>query len=680
MNFNINSRLRRLYFFGLSLMILSSFVAPVALAVIPNDPLFANQWYLKRIRANWAWDEYRESPDVVIAVIDSGIDISHPDLIENIWKNTKEIPNNKIDDDKNGYVDDANGWDFVNNVFDPMPKFKKDFDENAVGHGTLVAGIIAAQGNNNIGIAGVTWKGKIMALKAIDDNGGGDSKNIVKAVNYAVDNGANIINLSFVGAGYNKDLEKAIQRAYDAGVIVVAAGGNERHGQDLDKKPMYPVCLGDKNKNNIVIGVAATGPQDEKADFSGFGSKCIDIAAPGISIMGTTIFSEKYGVSGQRFDKYFDGYWSGTSLAVPMVSGAIALIEQTNPGLKPKEVIDVLLSSSEEIDSKNPGYEGKLGVGRLDVEEAVLKAKMRKNILHFNVAVANYPEPGIVRIINQDGTFGKEFSTGNSLINLTVGDVNKDGSSELIVAPMGAGRPEVKIYNADGKLLKKLLVFSPNWRYGVNLAAGDLNDDGKDEIAVVGGAGANSEIKIFSFEGKLLKKIIAFPMPFNKGVNISIGDIDSNGTLELAVIPASNANAQVRIFNFSGKVLTQFMAYDKNIRGGFNIEVPNVYSSIRRSGQIIISPFDGIDSYVKIFDNRGRLVRRFAALSQNYNSGINFSSGDLDYDGEPELVISGGKNIPYISIYETNGLMRKTLSLGKNKSKYSIKTAIMYFK
>ncbi|MDD4412418.1 MAG: S8 family serine peptidase [Patescibacteria group bacterium] len=680
MNFNINSRLRRLYFFGLSLMILSSFVAPVALAVIPNDPLFANQWYLKRIRANWAWDEYRESPDVIIAVIDSGVDINHPDLAENVWKNTKEIPNNKIDDDKNGYIDDVNGWDFVNNVFDPMPKFKKGFDENAVGHGTLVAGIIAAQGNNNIGITGVTWKGKIMALKAIDDRGDGDSKNIVKAVNYAVDNGANVINVSFVGAGYNKDLEKAIQRAYDAGVIVVAAGGNEGHGQDLDKKPMYPVCLGDKNKNNIVIGVAATGPQDEKADFSGFGSKCIDIAAPGISIMGATIFSEKYGVSGQRFDKYFDGYWSGTSLAAPMVSGAIALIEQANPGLKPKEVIDVLLSSTEEINSKNPGYEGKLGIGRLDVEEAVLKAKMRKNILRFNVAVANYPEPGIVKIINQDGTFGKEFSTGNSLINLAVGDVNKDGSSELIVAPMGAGRPEVKIYNADGKLLKKLLVFSPNWRYGVNLAAGDLNDDDKAEIAVAGGAGANSEIKIFSFEGKLLKKIVAFPTPFNKGVNISIGDIDSNGTLELAAIPASNANAQVRIFNFSGKVLTQFMTYDKNTKGGFNVEVPNVYSSIKRSGQIIVSPLDGIDSYVKIFDNRGRLVRRFAALSQNYNGGINFSSGDLDYDGEPELVISGGKNIPYISIYEASGLMRKTLSLGKSKSKYSIKTAIMYFK
>ncbi|MEK7172423.1 MAG: S8 family serine peptidase, partial [Patescibacteria group bacterium] len=206
-------------------------------SIIPSDTYFTNQWYLQKIKAVEAWDQIRESPNITIAIIDSGVQINHPDLASNLWANSKEIPGNNIDDDKNGYIDDVYGWDFVNNVADPSPKFMPGFTEAGILHGTIVAGIAAASGNNAAGIAGVTWSAKIMALKVLDDKGEGSTDRVVKAIDYAVANGANIINLSFVGADYSNSLNEAIKRAYSAGVIIVAAVGNEEnqnYGSSLD--------------------------------------------------------------------------------------------------------------------------------------------------------------------------------------------------------------------------------------------------------------------------------------------------------------------------------------------------------------------------------------------------------------------------------------------------------------
>ncbi len=196
-------------------------------SIIPSDTYFNNQWYLQKIKAVQAWNVIRESPNIIIAVLDSGVQIDHPDLKDNIWVNKKEIPDNGIDDDKNGFADDSNGWDFVNNLPDPAPKFKEGFTEDGILHGTIIAGIAAAAGNNAAGVAGITWKAQIMPIKVLDDKGEGNTAKVVKGIDYAVANGAGIINLSFVGFGYSKSLDDAVKRAYDAGVIVVAAGGNE---------------------------------------------------------------------------------------------------------------------------------------------------------------------------------------------------------------------------------------------------------------------------------------------------------------------------------------------------------------------------------------------------------------------------------------------------------------------
>ena len=230
----------------------AEFNSSYSASITPSDSFYSKQWYLEKIRAPYAWDKVRETPNVVIAVIDSGVQIKHPDLYPNIWVNAKEIPGNGLDDDGNGFIDDYNGWDFIDNVPDPSPKFEEDYTEAGVMHGTVVAGIVAAVGNNASGISGVSWKAKIMPLRVLDDKGEGHTSEVIRAIDYAIANGADIINFSFVGFDYSRGLYEAIERAHKAGIVMVAAAGNEQsggEGYNLDETPMYPAC--DDGDDNI---------------------------------------------------------------------------------------------------------------------------------------------------------------------------------------------------------------------------------------------------------------------------------------------------------------------------------------------------------------------------------------------------------------------------------------------
>ena len=255
-------------------LFLFSLVLPANAGITPNDPYYLRQWYLPKIGADSAWTKIRETPDITVAVIDSGVDINNPDLKNNIWVNTKEVAGNGLDNDHNGFIGDINGWDFVNNVPDPSPKFDDGWTEAGISHGTMVAGIIGAEGDNSIGVTGVTWKTKIMPLRVLNDRGEGKISSVVRAIDYAVANGADIINLSFVTYNYSDALQGAIARAYKAGVIVVAAAGNDQtngEGRNTSKSPIYPACMDGTHGENMVIGVAATDALDQKAPFSSYG-------------------------------------------------------------------------------------------------------------------------------------------------------------------------------------------------------------------------------------------------------------------------------------------------------------------------------------------------------------------------------------------------------------------------
>lgn len=351
------------------LFVLFFFLAPSALAVVPpNDHFFSDQWYLQKIQAPLAWQTTTGSNDVVVAVLDTGFDLNHPDLVQNAWMNTREIPGNGIDDDGNGFVDDVQGWDFIDHDNTPEPTISTTYDEGAVSHGTVIAGIIGATTNNEIGIAGINWHVKLMNVRILDNMGVGNSLMAREGIEYAVKNGAKIINLSFTGFDDDPQLETTIKSANNAGVLVVAAVGNTKDGGiNVDQTPIYPACDGHGQPDNGIIGVASTDRTDTKSTFSNYGATCTDIAAPGEDILSTVYQND---VWAPFVDGFYQDSWSGTSMSAPMVSGAAALLHVSHPRLTPSQIKNVLRLSADPVHVTGDAS-GKMGAGRLNIASAL---------------------------------------------------------------------------------------------------------------------------------------------------------------------------------------------------------------------------------------------------------------------------------------------------------------------
>ena len=292
------------------------------LQAIPSDAQFDTLWGLHNtgqtvngtagtadadIDAPEAWDISTGSPNVIVAVIDSGIAYDHPDLAPNIWTNPGEIAGNGVDDDGNGFVDDVHGWDFLMNDNDPMDPVDLNSGGNE-GHGTHVAGTIAGAGNNGTGITGVMWTARVMALKAGGVDRSLSTIGIINAIHYAIDKGARVINASFIGPECSLIFYDAVRAANAAGVLFVAAAGNS--ASDNDNVPNFPsnfsapsVCAGRQTAALAnVIAVAATDQHDQLASFSNFGSTTVQVAAPGIRINSTTPTSNIRTILFHNFD------------------------------------------------------------------------------------------------------------------------------------------------------------------------------------------------------------------------------------------------------------------------------------------------------------------------------------------------------------------------------------------
>jgi len=666
--------IKKIHILPLFILIITGLVLTTnqALALTPLDTYYGHQWYLKRTNALQAWDKVKQTDKVVVAVIDSGVQINHPDLKNNIWINPREIPGNNKDDDNNGYIDDVNGWDFVNNTADPSPKFDPDYTEDGITHGTLVAGIIAGQGNNNEGIAGIAWHTKIMPLKVMTDGGQGSTFKIIKAIDYAIANGADIINLSFVGSEYNKSLDLAIKRAYDAGVLIVAAGGNEEgggFGNFLDKNPLYPVCHDGSKAENRVIGVAATDPLDQKINFSGYGN-CIDIAAPGMSIFGTSFYAPN---QSKVLDKYYDGYWSGTSLAVPIISGTLALIKQANPKLTNQEVQEVLLTTTDNINLLNPQFINKLGVGRVNIDAAITVAQAKLGEKKYGIITNFQTEKEIKsktassKIMNTNGQILNELPnlTEN---NFTSGDLNGDGIFEIIFISKINNQTTLQILDRQGRFLKSFSInseFNPG-----SLAIGDVNHDGLGEIIIGANTNNKPEVKIFNQTGKLLVSWLAYGANFKGGVSVAVGDLNQDKIAEIITAPMSQGGAHIRVFNQNGRILQQFFAYDKNIRGSFKVAVGNVLFNTKQEGtNIIVASGKGMSPYLRIFNAEGTLKRKFAVYSTKFVNGFNLGVADMNHDGLDEIIVgSGPGGNSEIKIFKGTGQVVNTFNLNSEKT------------
>lgn len=283
----------------------------------PNDAKFAEQWSHAKVGSQTAWSQITGDRSVVVAVVDTGVDYKHPDLAANMYVNNLEIAGNGKDDDNNGYVDDYYGWDFFDDDNDPMDETSSANQ----GHGTHCAGIIGAVGNNGIGVVGSSQQVTIMPVRFLGPKGEGGLVGAVKAIDYAVENGADVISASFgveATAGQVAPLLEAIERARDKGVLFVAAASND--GKNNDEFEVYPANAAYSN----VISVAASDRSDGRPSWSNYGKK-VSLAAPGHEIL-STLPDGKY------------GSLSGTSMAAPMVAGAAALLIAKNRELEKNEV------------------------------------------------------------------------------------------------------------------------------------------------------------------------------------------------------------------------------------------------------------------------------------------------------------------------------------------------------
>ncbi|MEJ0020978.1 MAG: S8 family serine peptidase [Candidatus Doudnabacteria bacterium] len=416
-------------------------------AVTTSDPFFTadasdidKQWYLPKIKVPDAWGYTKGLNSVIVAVIDTGIHASHVELNDgrviggfNVLTNQPILANTNSDDN---------------------------------GHGTSVAGVIGAIPNNVIGIAGIDWNIKLMPVKAIGADGSGDTSAVAGGIVWATDHGANIINLSLGGSGFNADLtlSNAITYAYNHGVLIVSAAGNDQadHGLNLDTSVVYPVCA--DNGSNMVLGVAATDSNDLKADFSNFGHNCVDISAPGERIITTAYLPNN------PSDNVLI-YGSGTSLAAPIVSGVAALLKSTNVNLSNVDLQNILMKTSDPIDALNQtsclggSCNGFLGKGRINALSSVMPQPFLDGSLFREAATGNiyFIENKTKRLVSAFVMTQRGFDTtsimnefNNQLASLPTGSPLPPVDGTLI---MSSGDPQVYVLYQGLKRPVTYLVF-----------------------------------------------------------------------------------------------------------------------------------------------------------------------------------------------------------------------------
>lgn len=414
------------------------------LQTIPNDTHFSKQWGLFNegsfslspavedadIDMDLAWDVETGDTSIIIAVLDSGLKMNHPDINGRVWKNWNESSDEQ-DSDNNGYVGDVFGWDFANDDNDPT-------DDQ--GHGTNVAGIIGAEATNDIGYAGVDWYAKLMICKILENDEGFYSW-WTDAIYYAVDNGANVLNMSVGGSGFSAMMEEAIDYAHDNGVLVVACMMNE----DSDVV-YYPAGY----TNTIAVG--STDPNDERSSpfhwsetsGSSYGEH-IDVVAPGSYTFGLHYL----------FDQFYESYWSGTSQAAPLVAGLCGLLLAQDASRTPDEVRTIIQNTAEDqVGDPNEDVEGfdvYYGHGRVNAYQALLQdptASLEHVGDHKRLLVYPNPAENLIYIKNDQTTATITVLNTLGEVVLRKNIVLDEETVELNISSLSSGIYLVNVFNS----------------------------------------------------------------------------------------------------------------------------------------------------------------------------------------------------------------------------------------
>lgn len=652
---------------ALGLVVFMSVAGFPAHALIPNDTHLNEQWYLEKIGAYDAWENTTGEGDVTVAVLDSGIDLDHPDLKDNIWTNPGEVPGDGIDNDGNGYVDDVNGWDFVEDDNSPIPDLEESPGKEAASHGTAIAGVIGAQGNNGQGTAGITWDVNVMPVRILNNLGSGQSDNARKALRYAVEQGADIVNLSFVGFQLDSQFRQVIEDANRAGVLIVAAVGNQGEGGlDINEKPVFPACFRANDQSDTVIGVAATTHEDKKAAFSNYGSNCTDISAPGEGIFGLSYHQPER----EGFEEPYSGYWDGTSIASPIIAGSAALLLGAYSDATPRQVKEILQLSVDPV-VRTEGYEsGDLGSGRVNIarafeiaERVITRAGQSSSTAsgadasrRVVIAGSDAGATPAVRVFSPTGeprttflAYNRAFRGG---VRSAFGDVDGDGVNEIVTVPGVGGGPHVRVFETDGALRSQFFADRPEMTSGLFVATGDVMGDTADEIIVSTGANGEGDLKVFSYDGRELASFRPFG-PVAYAVHVAAGDVDRDGRDEIVVAPGAGESPRVRVFEGAGILKHEFPAYGEGFTGGVYVAAGDVDED--PADEIIVGPGAGMEPTVRVYTRTGVKKSEFSAYATQFQGGVRVASGHLNGKLANIITAAGPGGGPHVRVFNSTG-------------------------
>lgn len=598
-----------------------------------NDP-WVEQWGYEDTGVYRAWDHTVGSKDVVVAVIDNGFDSGHPDLRDNLWRNEDEIKGNGIDDDNNGYIDDTVGWnfaledlddleDFNGNAFlgnnNPRPQVNDLSDEekeaHVFSHGTVVAGIIGAVGNNNRDGAGINWNVRLMNVKVLGNDGFGLLTSMPDAIRYAVDNGAHVINISIVGDVHIQELDDALEYAYENDVFVVVAAGNE--ADDLNSIKKYPVCSDYNSSVGFVLGASAIEEDHTLADFSNQGSDCIDATAPGVDINSTVRYSPTNGLK----DTYMFG-WQGTSFAAPFFAGAAALIKSVRPDWGAKEIYDAIIKTVHHTPGQDETiYANLFGAGLLQIDKAVEYALSTKP-----EEVEKKETPVETKLPPTEEPLVEAFKTRKHRI-LSYQPATGDVEERNVETEKSSRYKRIGLVGIDKVVSYK-----------------DEHDEARYAVAKKFDE-THREIVLYN---EKFAKLHSFVIPASGPVDIAVGDIDERIGTEIAVSPQYDDDQMFRVFTSMGEELYEVS------KGAIHGPVSLALSRTLLGGHEVLALYDRGTVMAVEHYNHDDLVHIVEV--PEYARGGTIAAGDIDLDGEDEFIIGSGMGQDTaLGYYELNG-------------------------